>query len=109
ELDLPAQRLDRLAAADDAAVADAQANLFLQIRILELEALAQSIDFLQRASQLLLGFLALRDVAEHDHGADHDAAIPDRRRGVLHRDRPAALVPEDLVADRVHGAVAEGG
>src|SRR5690606_11853812 len=109
ELDLPAQRFDRFAAADDAAVVDAEPDLLLQILVLELQAFAQPIDLLERAAQLLLGLLALRDVAEHDDRTDHDAPVADRRRRVLDRDRASALVPEHLVADRVHGAVAERG
>src|SRR5690606_26495157 len=107
ELDLPPQRLDRLAAPDDAAIIHADADLFLQVLILELEPLAQTVDFLERVAQLLFGLLALRDVSEHDDRADHDAAIADRRRRVFDGYRPSALVPEDLVADGMHRAVAK--
>ena len=57
--------------------------------------------------QLLVGLAALADVAKHDDGADHHAAVADRRRGVFDPDRRAVLAPEHLAVDLVHGAVAE--
>ena len=57
--------------------------------------------------QLFVGLAALADVAKHDDGADHHAAVADRRRGIFDPDRRAVLAPEHLAVDLVHGAVAE--
>ena len=57
--------------------------------------------------QLFVGLAALADVAEHDDGADHHAAVADRRRGIFDPDRRAVLAPEHLALDLVHGAVAK--
>ncbi len=107
QLDLPQRGLDRLALADDAARVGLDADFFLQIGVFEFEPFAQAIDFGERGVQLFVGLAALADVAEHDDGADHHAAVADRSRCVFDPDRRAVLAPEHLAVDLVHGAVAE--
>ncbi len=109
QLDLAQHLLDRGAAADDAVVVAFDADLFLQIGVLELQPLAQPVDLLARGAQLLVGLAPLRDVAEHDHRADHVAAVADRCRGVLDPERGAVLAPEHFGVDLMHRAVAERG
>jgi len=75
--------LDRGAAANDAAMIVLDPNLLLQIGVLELEPRAQAVDLGECGAQLLVGLAALADIAEYDHGADHEAAVADRRRGVF--------------------------
>ena len=109
QLDLAQRLLDRLALADDAARIGLDPDFFLQIGVFQLQPLAQAVDFGKRRMQLFVGVAALADVAKHDHGADHGAAVADRRRCVLDPDRRAVLAPEHLVVDLVHRAVAKGG
>jgi hypothetical protein len=87
QLDLAQRLLDRPALADDAARIGLDPDFFLQIGVFQLQPLAQAVDLGERGVQLLVGLAPLADVAKHDHGADHDAAVADRRRGVLDPDR----------------------
>ena len=109
QLDLAQDLLDRGAAPDDAVVIALDADFLLQVGVLELQPLAQTVDLLVRGAQLLVGLAPLRDVAEHDHRADHVAAVADRRRGVFDPERRAVLAPEHFGVDLMHGAVAERG
>ena len=109
QLDLSQHLLDRGAAPDNAVVVVFDADFLLQVGVLELQALAQAVDLLVRGAQLLVGLAPLGDVAEHDHRADHVAALADRRRGVLDPERGAVLAPEHLGVDLMHRAVAERG
>ena len=59
QLDLAQRLLDRGAVADDAAVIALEADLLLQIGVLQLQPLAQPVDLLERGAQLLVGFAAL--------------------------------------------------
>ena len=109
QLDLAQRLLDRLALADDAARIGLDADFFLQVGVFQLEPFAQAVDLGERGVQFFVGVAALADVAEHDHGADHHAAVADRRRRVLDPHRRAVLAPKHLAVDLVHGAVAERG
>ena len=95
--------------ADDAAVIGLDADFLLQIGVFQFQPLAQAIDFGERRAQLFVGLAALADVAEHDDGADDDAAVTDRGRGVFDEEPAAVLAPEHLAIDLMHGAVAERG
>ena len=55
------------------------ADFLLQIVVVQLQPLAQSLDLVERRAQFFVGFAALGDVAEHDHGADQ---APRSRIGV---------------------------
>ena len=95
--------------ADDAVVIALDPDFLLQIGVLQLQPLAQPVDLLERGAQPLVGLAPLGDVAEHDHRADHAAAVADRRRGVFDPEGRAVLAPEHLGVDLMHRAVTEGG
>ena len=109
EIDLAQRLLDSGAAADDAVVIAVDADLLLQIGVFQFQFLAQPVYLFVRGAQLLVGFMTLADVAEHDHRADQHAVVANRRRCVVDPERRTVLAPEFLVVDLMHCAVAEGG